>query len=142
MIKFLRNLLFHDFWLKLVSLALAVLIWFTVSFAIQKNESPLGTISLNNRERVFSNLPVLVMSGASEVKNFKINPSEVEVTVRGDFRILRTLQPKDIRVLVDLSGIEQAHDLHKKLDVSTPPYVTHVDVFPREVEVITPPRAP
>ena len=141
MINCLRNLLFYDFWLKLVSLALAVLIWFTVSFAIQKNESPLGTISLNNRERVFSNLPVLVVSGAADGKNFRVNPSEVEVTVRGDFRILRTLQPKDIRALVDLSGIEQARDLRKKLDVSTPPYVTLVDVFPREVEIITPPRS-
>ena len=30
MIAFLRNLFFKDFWLKLFSLALAVLIWFTV----------------------------------------------------------------------------------------------------------------
>ena len=36
MIAFLRNLFFEDFWLKLFSLALAVLIWLTVTFASQK----------------------------------------------------------------------------------------------------------
>ena len=35
MIAFLRNLLLEDFWLKLFSLALAVLIWFTVTFVSQ-----------------------------------------------------------------------------------------------------------
>ncbi len=36
MIEFLRNLILEDFWLKLFSLALAVLIWLTVTFASQK----------------------------------------------------------------------------------------------------------
>ena len=32
----LHDLIFKDFWLKLFSLVLALLIWLTVSFAIQK----------------------------------------------------------------------------------------------------------
>jgi hypothetical protein len=41
MMLFLRQLVLQDFWLKLFSLALAVLIWFTVFFALTKKVSPL-----------------------------------------------------------------------------------------------------
>ena len=49
----MRDLIFKDFWLKLFSLALAVLIWLTVSFAIQRESAnplkPLGkTDALTN----------------------------------------------------------------------------------------------
>ena len=40
MILFLRDLAFKDFWLKLFSLALAVLIWATVKINIRKEEAP------------------------------------------------------------------------------------------------------
>jgi hypothetical protein len=35
----MRDLIFKDFWLKLFSLMLAVLIWLTVSFAIQREST-------------------------------------------------------------------------------------------------------
>jgi YbbR domain-containing protein len=141
MIAFLRHLIFDDFWLKLFSLALAVLIWITVSLAIQKEVSPVAALALTNPERrTFSNLPVVVMSSASDVRSFKVNPNEVEVTVEGDAKRLQSLQPKDIRVIVDLTGIESARDLTKRIEVSTPAGVTHVLVAPQEVHIIIPPK--
>jgi hypothetical protein len=44
MILLLRHLVFHDFWLKLFSLVLAVLIWLTVSVAIKKEVSPVSSL--------------------------------------------------------------------------------------------------
>jgi YbbR domain-containing protein len=143
MIKFLRHLIVDDFLLKLFSLVLALLFWLTVSFAIQQREaSPPSPLTLATEVRTFFNLPVLVMSSASDVRNFKVNPSQVEVTVQGDPRILQTLQSKDVRAMVDLTGIEVAHGLHKRIEVSTPSGVTHVGVRPQEVEVIIPPKPP
>jgi len=140
MISILRELVFDDFLLKIFSLALAVLIWFTVT-EIQKEASPLPHLTMNSDVKTFSNLPVVVMSAAQDVRSFKVNPSAVEVTVQGDAKILKTLTSKDIRVIVDLTGVEGAGGLRKRIEVSTPSGVTHVRVEPEEVEVRFPPKA-
>jgi YbbR domain-containing protein len=141
MIRFLRDLLFRDVWLKLFSLALAVLIWLTVSFAIKKEGSPVTALTLVPEERTFSNLPVLVMSSAQDVRDFKVRPSVVEVTVRGEARSVRELQNKDIRVIVDVTGIETAQDLKKRIEVTTLAGISLVRVAPQQVEVIFPPKS-
>ena len=131
MIAFLRHLVFEDFWLKLFSLTLAVLIWLTVTFASQKE---VGTES-----RVFLNVPVTVLASAEDVHNFRVSPNEVEITLRGDPRTLQNLQSKDIRAMVDLTGVAAARDLRKPIEVSVPTGVTYMGVAPAEVQVIFPP---
>jgi YbbR domain-containing protein len=137
MINFLRNLLLRDLWLKLFSLALAVLIWLTVTFA----QSGGGQNFFANHavpEQTYYNIPVLVMSSAADVRSFKVNPSTVAVTVQGEEKLLQRLQSRDIRALVDLTGIESARGLRKRIEVTTPPGITFVQVVPNEVEVIVP----
>jgi YbbR domain-containing protein len=141
MITMLRDFVLHDFLLKLFSLALAVLIWFTIT-EIQKESSPLPHLTMNSDVKTFSNLPVVVMSAAQDVRSFKVNPSAVEVTVQGDAKILKNLSSKDIRVIVDLTGVEGTGGLRKRIEVSTPSGVTHVRVEPEEVEVRFPPKPP
>jgi hypothetical protein len=131
MIALLRHLLLEDFWLKLFSLALAVLIWFTVTFVSQKE--------VRTDTRVFFSLPVTVLSAAEDVRNFKVSPSEVQVTVQGDGRTLQNLQSKDIRATVDLSGVAAARELRKRIQVSAPAGITYLRVVPQEVQVIFPP---
>lgn len=139
MIAFLRQLIFKDIWLKLFSLALAILIWLTVTFAIQKVGSPAASLSALTRDRTFYNLPVLVLSAAADVRDFKVKPPEAEVTVQGDPKTVENLQSKDIKVMVDLTGIEAgAGNFRARVQVSTPIGVTHVRVVPEDVEVIFP----
>jgi YbbR domain-containing protein len=142
MIAFLRNLVLDDFWLKLFSFVLAVLTWFTVrSMATQKEGLAMSTHpNAPVRQIQISNLPVVILSSAEDVRSFHVSPSAVEVTVQGDAKTLSTLQSKDIRVLVDLTGIGDAHDLRKRIEVSTPAGVTYVKVDPEEVQVIFPPN--
>ena len=139
MISLLRQLVFHDYLLKVISLALAVLVWVIINFASQKEGSPVGSLTLATKERTFPKLPVMVVFTAEDVRTSKVNPCEVEVTVLGDPRILRNLQSKDIRVMVDLTGIEAAH-LRKRVEVSTPAGVAPTHVNPPEVEITIPPR--
>ncbi len=142
MIKLLRHLFVDDFLLKLLSLVLALLFWLTVSFAIQEKQgSPAPVLRSVPEVRSFSNLPVVVMSSASDVRNFKVSPNQVEVTVRGDSVLLQSLHSKEIRVMVDLTGIEAAENLRKRIEVSTPAGVTLVSVRPEEVEVIIPSKS-
>ncbi len=131
MIALLRKVFIEDFWWKVFALVLAVLIWLTVTFASQKE---VGT-----EPRVFLNLPVTVVSTSEDVRNFKVSPKEVDVVVQGDFKIVQRLQDKDIRVMVDLTGVAAAHDLRKHLEVSVPVGVTCTRVAPESVQVIFPP---
>ena len=140
MIVFLRDLFLKDFWLKLFSLALAVLIWLTISFAIRKEFSPLPNMVPRGTPRTFFSLPVGVVSSAEGSQNFKVEPSEVDVTVEGDPRVMDNLQSKEIRVSVDLSGIAAARDLMKRIEVSTPAGIRQVRVVPSEVKIMVSPR--
>jgi len=142
MITFLRELVFKDFWLKLFSFALAILIWLTVTFAIHKEGMPPIPLAAPVVDRTLFNLPVLVVSAAADVRQFRVRPNEVEVTVQGDSKTLDTLQSRDIRAMVDLTGIEAAGgNLRKRIEVSTPPGVTHVKVVPADVEVVFPAKS-
>jgi hypothetical protein len=142
MIEFLRTLLFRDFWLKLFSLVLAVLIWLTISFAIGKGASPTSALtSTNSQEQTYYNIPVYLMTTAADVRDFKVSPSVVAVKVRAEPRRLKDLQTKDIRAQIDLTGIEAApRGLTKRIEVTTPGGITFVQVVPDEVEVIVPPK--
>lgn len=140
MIAYLRTIVLRDFWLKLFSLGLAGLIWFTVNMMRGRN-TPVPSLSLSPTERMtFSDLPVLVMSSAEDVRNFRVHPKTIEVTVQGERNALQALKAKDIHAMVDLTGIA-AHDLRKRIEVSTPAGVTHVKVDPEEVQVIFPSKS-
>ncbi|HET7624708.1 MAG TPA: CdaR family protein [Verrucomicrobiae bacterium] len=140
MISFLRKLIFVDFWLKLFSLGLAVLIWLTIGFSISKDVSPIAILTRDLPEKTFFNVPVLVMLPASDVRNVKVDPGTVQVTVRGESKLLDDLKIKDIRAQVDLTGIESARDLHQRIDITLPTGVVEVRTIPSEVEVIVPPN--
>jgi YbbR domain-containing protein len=139
MIAYLRGLVERDFWLKLFSLALAILIWLTVSFA----RSGVGQSFFaggKSQEQTYFNIPVQVrFSATTAVRSFKVDPIVVAVTVRGEKRALQKLQSREILALVDLAGIEEAaRGFRKQIDVTTPPGITFVQVVPDEVEVIVP----
>jgi hypothetical protein len=126
MIKFFRHIFFDDFWLKLFSMALALLIWLVVSFSSGKDAVT---------ERVFPAVPVQIVSTAADVRSFQALPDRIEVTVKGDYRTIENLQPKDLRVRVDLTGMEAARNQRQPVEVVVPAGVTCLKAAPREVQV-------
>jgi YbbR domain-containing protein len=140
MINILRNLIFRDFWLKLFSLILALGVWKVVSKAVDDNLSPRSVTTAMKQEKVFAGVKVLVVSSAADVRNFKVHPEVVEVTVRAESQFLEGLKATDIRAIVDLTDIEAARGLTKRIEVSTPPGVTYTKISPEEVSVVVPPK--
>ena len=141
MIKFLRHLVVDDFLLKLFSLALALLFWITVSFAIQQKEGlPMPAIPSTTEVRTYFNIPVVVVSSSSDVRNYRVSPDQVAAKVQGDAPIIENLQGKDLRALVDLTGIRTAQNLPRPIEICAPPGVTLLSVSPHEVQVIPPPK--
>jgi hypothetical protein len=136
MISFFRRLFLKDLPLKVFSLAMALMVYFIVKHVTAPGASFRSTLP---RQQVFAGLPVVVMSSAENVMRFRISPKEVKVTVQGDRRLLDELKPTDIRVVVDLTGIESANDLHKHVEVTVPAGLSAVKVEPPEVEAVFPP---
>jgi hypothetical protein len=132
MITFLRKLILEDVWLKLFSLALAVLVWFIVTFASQKD-------AWTNQRVVPKVLPVTIVASGEDVHNFRVSPAEVAVSVQGNPKALQNLRTNDLRAFVDLTGVGAARDLRKRVEVSVPAGLTHLRVMPQEVQVIFPP---
>jgi YbbR domain-containing protein len=140
MINLLRTIILRDFWLKLFSLALAILIYLTVWYAISNQQSPLSVFASQLPEQDYYNVPVQVLLPAADIRTVRINPSDVHVRVRGNAHDLQKLQPKDVSARVDLTGIESARGLRKRLEIIVPTGITVVQVVPDEVEVIVPER--
>ncbi len=132
MIPLLRHIFVEDFWWKVFSLVLAILIWVTVTFASQREPG--------SAPRVFSDVPVAVVSSAEDVRAFKVSPTVVDVTVRGAADALQNLRSKDIRAMVDLTGVTAAGEMREPVIVAVPAGITFMGAAPQEVQVVFPPE--
>ena len=135
----MRDLLIKDFVWKLFSLALATAIWLTVQ-TIRNEAVPPANPLTAWETHTFDKLPVFVVSAAADVREFKVNPSIVQVTVGGRPDVVAALTEREIHAVVDLTEIEAAQDLHKRIDVSAPPGVAVIKIVPPLVDVVVPPK--
>jgi YbbR domain-containing protein len=128
----MRHWIAKDFGWKMFSVFLALVVWLTVH---KIYEEP-GAATSQARENTYGDLPVLVVSGASDVHDFRVLPATVSVTVSGPPDAMAVLQADQIRATVDMTA---GKELRRKVEVSTPPSVTLVSVDQPRVSVITPP---
>jgi hypothetical protein len=138
----LRDIFLKNLWMKLASLALATLIWYTVWLAIKDEKRLTGNPLVPSTTCTFSNLPVLVTATAADVRAFRVRPTTVEVTLRGRVEAIQQLTEKEVRAEVYLADIESAADLHKRVEVFAPPGFAVVEVKPSDVavDVVIPPK--
>ena len=133
----MRNWVTKDFGWKLFSLFLALAIWLTVHKIYEEPKTASGLVVGDTV--TFGNLPVLVVSTASDVRDFRVAPASVAVKVSGPHEVMTDLQANQIHAMVDLTDIPSTRDLRRRVDISTPPGVTLVSVDPPKVGVIVPP---
>jgi len=126
-----------DFWWKLFSLVLAVVIWLTV---YKIREEPVVLAAVTGVPLTYGSLPVLVVSTAADVRDFRVLPGAVSVKVSGPAEVMAVLQANQIHPVVDLTDITVTRNLKRRVEVSTPPGVTLVSVEPAEVNIVFPPQ--
>jgi YbbR domain-containing protein len=134
----MRDWVTKDFGWKLFSLFLAVAIWLTVHKIYEEPGTASGMTGGNTV--TFGNLPVLIVSTAKDVRDFRVAPLTVKVTVRGSVDDMAKLQANQVRAIVDLTDIESAQDMQRMVDVSAPPGITLVSVDPSKVMIFPPPN--
>ncbi len=133
----LQDIITKDVGWKLFSLVLATGIWFTVRPVGRegmKSSNPL----VASVPRTFTNLSVVVMSSAADVREFRVNPDMINVKVSGPSEVVAALIEHDIRVTVDLTEIESARGLQARVVVAVPPGVTFIEADPAQVSVVVP----
>lgn len=139
MIIFVRNLVVKDFWLKLFSLVLAVLIWLTVDFSLSKEVSPWA--ALIGRTADQTDIPgVHVFAPPMDGRTVTVDPPDVQVTLRGDPKLLKNIRPEDVRAQVNLTGVESASGLRRPVEIILPEGMAYTHVDPAEVEVTVSPN--
>lgn len=126
-----HKLFIEDFWLKLFALIVAVWIYGTVRQTQGRDA-----------EKSFQDLPVLVLSTASQASEVRVSPERVSVTVRGDSRALERLLPRDVHPVVDLTVPGALAQSQHRVVASVPPGLTASAVEPRLVEIIQLPPNP
>jgi YbbR domain-containing protein len=94
--------LMENLFLKLLSLAFALILWFFV-MGEQKQEVSYAV------PLIIKNVPTGLMV-ANEV------PSQIDVRISGPRTLLMNLQPKDISIAVDLKGLEPGLTSFKRLE--------------------------
>ena len=128
---------------KLYSVFLALAIWLTVHKILEESAPPpivVPPLPPSPVAATFTNLPVLIVSAAADVREFHVTPNAVTVTVSGQPEIMAALQVDQVHALVDLTDIEAARNLRRRVDISMPTGVTLVSVEPPEVNVVIPPQ--
>jgi len=133
----MKDLLIKDLVWKLFSLFLALIIWVTVDKIYIETQAP--SVSLAGEPATYEK-QVLIISSAADVRDFRVTPEVVTVTVRGPSAVMEVLQASQIRATVDLTDIVGAKDLSRRVEVSVPAGVTLVSVHPATVGVILPPK--
>jgi len=138
MIRFLRNLFFHDWPLKLFSLTLAILTWLAVSISQRQKAVPVpGTLNL--AEKPFFDLPISFVSRNADVSGYKADPNELDVTFQGSKDLLDRLDRADVHILVDLSDTVLRTPQRLPVEIIAPAGITYVRVRPDNLVKVTPP---
>lgn len=132
----LRDLVTHNPWQKFFSLLLAALIWSTVHFGI--GQDPRGDDASGNR-RSYQNLPITVLTTASDLTRYQVSPTMVNLILRGNPDALEQVRPSDLEVYVNLTENSPLR-MKRRIHVNVPPGLQVVVLQPEEVQVepITP----
>ncbi len=123
MMEFLRRFVFHNFPLKVIALASAVLLWSAIA------REPLAEIAFQV-PIAFQHVPKHLEMIADEIP-------QAQVRVRGPARVLRELNAADLNPVLDLSDAqpgERTYEVRVE-KVQVPFDVTVVQVVPAQVRI-------
>jgi YbbR domain-containing protein len=130
----MRKWITDDFIWKFFSVIIAVGVWLIIH-KIRAEPSAPGLIAVSN---TFTNVPVLAVSAGAQASSARVAPDSVSVTVSSSPGVMEVLQASQLHVIINLTGIDSAHDLKRRVYVAPPPGVTLLKVEPSEVTVTIP----
>jgi YbbR domain-containing protein len=120
---FLRKYVFHNFGMKVLSLAVAVLLWMAVT------RDPVAEVALN--------VPVEFHNAPEHLEISSETIPQVMVRVRGPVREVRALTPSEVHVVIDLANVqpgERTYDLAPRR-INVPDALQVVQAVPSQIRI-------
>lgn len=114
----LREFLQYNRWQKIFSLVFAILIWATVRQTLDQADGP--PVVPEGNARTFEHLPIRVLTLASNLTQFRVNPASVTVVLRGRPETLNRLRPQDVEVYVNLTDTPDSPPNRRAVHVNAP----------------------
>lgn len=130
-----RELILNNFWWKVTALLIAIAI--RVGFHTKEESQLFSTnfrFPFSTRELVSH--PITITKPASDNREFRVTPSEVDITLSGDLQKLKKLDPGKVRATVDLTGYKTTNGT-AAVTVTAPPEFKIERTVPDEVSVST-----
>jgi YbbR domain-containing protein len=121
--KFLRQYVFHNFALKVLSLGVAVLLWMALT------RDPVAEVALN--------VPVELHNAPEQLEINSETIPQVQVRVRGSVRTLRDISPSEVHAVIDLANVqpgERTYDL-SPARIHVPDGVQVVQAVPAQIRI-------
>jgi YbbR domain-containing protein len=130
----------HNFWLKLFSMMLAIVIWFSIKYGIQADINFGQNLVTNPVVEESRAVPIQVLAQAGDSRIFKITPDTVHISCTGESAILRKYRARvDFKAYVDLTE-PQKKESDYEIRIHVPAGITVLRVFPpaARVEQVSP----
>jgi hypothetical protein len=128
-----RDLILKNLGWKMLSLGLAVAIWWGIRPSIDDDGASV---------RTFDGIPIQVVSSTTDVRAFRVDPEKVSISVQGPSQMIEVLTDREIRAFVDVTYADTSQNFNRPLRIATPPGITLMRVDPVEVTVVVPPKFP
>ncbi len=100
----MRDLLLNNLGWKVTALLLAIVVW----LGFQPHDKRLNLFPDAYRPtyvRYLLRHPVTIIKPATDTREFKVSPSEVDISLSGDQKVLENLRGSEIRASVDVVAV-------------------------------------
>jgi hypothetical protein len=125
----LRNIILHNIWLKLFSIALATVIWLGIDNSIHNEQ---GTNQMLAADYI--RVPVSIQTAPGDKRAFRVTPNEVMLIAVGKDSASLRASRKSIRVNLDLTNFDTKETTTEELKAQAPPGI-NVLLIPSTVQV-------
>lgn len=120
---FLRKYVFKNLSIKIVALAVAIFLWWSVG------NDPIIEIPIT--------VPLEFHHAPNDLEMTSTSPMQAEVTMRGPERLLRTITPSEVHAIINLGGVgpgEHTFDITPR-QIRVPRNAEVVQVVPAQIQV-------
>lgn len=133
----LRHLIFDNFYWKMLSLALAMIIWYGAHMFMREDIRPIVRPLQPYGTRDFPALAVRVLTPGKSASPVRVQPSTILVRVGGDLTSLDRVTEQDAIAYVELPETPLTEPITNRVEVKLPPSLRLLSAIPDRV-VISP----
>jgi len=131
----LRHLIFHNFWLKMFSIASGTIIWMAIHFSIDHDLTLSEPAASQRFVKQIMTVPISILQDDGDTRDFKLSPTNVVLTIMGEAKTLRGPEGKEIKMYVDLTDHYSRTATQEDLHPGVPTNIYVIEFKPHTVTV-------